>query len=152
MLSRVWLFAIPGTVARQAPLSMGFPRQSYWSGVPCPPPGDLPDPGIVIGKGYFWIYTGSASVTLTFILLLLLLSMYMMACLREITCAAHLWRTVRKRNQHIPLPELAIVGDICKDCIVFLSCCLSQSVSQSVSQFSPSVMSDSLQPLTSPQI
>ena len=34
------------TVAHQAPLSMGFPRQEYWSGLPCPPPGDLPDPGI----------------------------------------------------------------------------------------------------------
>ena len=34
------------TVARQAPLSMGFSKQEYWSGLPCPPPGDLPDPGI----------------------------------------------------------------------------------------------------------
>ena len=34
------------TVACQAPLSMGFSRQEYWSGFPCPPPGDLPDPGI----------------------------------------------------------------------------------------------------------
>ena len=34
------------TVAHQAPLSMGFSRQEYWSGLPCPPPGDLPDPGI----------------------------------------------------------------------------------------------------------
>ena len=34
------------TVARQALLSMGFPRQEYWSGLPCPPPGDLPNPGI----------------------------------------------------------------------------------------------------------
>ena len=34
------------TVARQAPLSMGFSRQEYWSGLLCPPPGDLPDPGI----------------------------------------------------------------------------------------------------------
>ena len=34
------------TVACQAPLSMGFSRQEYWSGVPCPPPGDLPDPRI----------------------------------------------------------------------------------------------------------
>ena len=33
-------------VARQAPLSMGFSRQENWSGLPCPPPGDLPDPGI----------------------------------------------------------------------------------------------------------
>ena len=40
------LFVIPGTVACQAPLSMGFSRQEYWSGLPCPLPGDLPDPGI----------------------------------------------------------------------------------------------------------
>ena len=33
-----------GTVAHQAPLSRGFSRQEYWSGLPCPPPGDLPDP------------------------------------------------------------------------------------------------------------
>ena len=35
----------PWTVAHQAPLSMGFSRQEYWSGVPCPSPGDLPNPG-----------------------------------------------------------------------------------------------------------
>ena len=40
------LFATLWTVARQAPLSMGFCRQKYWSGLPCPPPGDLPEPGI----------------------------------------------------------------------------------------------------------
>ena len=34
------------TIAHQAPLSMGFSRQEYWSGLPCPPPGDLPNPGI----------------------------------------------------------------------------------------------------------
>ena len=39
-------FATPWTVAHQAPLSMGFSRQEYWSGLPCPAPGDLPDPGI----------------------------------------------------------------------------------------------------------
>ena len=38
--------ATPGTVARQAPLSMGFSRQEYWSGLPFPSPGDLSDPGI----------------------------------------------------------------------------------------------------------
>ena len=43
--SRVRLFATPWTVACQAPLSMGFSRQEYWSGLPCPRPGDLPDPG-----------------------------------------------------------------------------------------------------------
>ena len=37
---------IPWTVACQAPLSMGFSRQEYWSGLPFPSPGDLPDPGI----------------------------------------------------------------------------------------------------------
>ena len=36
----------PWAVAHQAPLSMGFSRQEIWSGLPCPPPGDLPDPGI----------------------------------------------------------------------------------------------------------
>ena len=36
----------PWTVAHQAPLSMEFSRQEYWSGLPFPPPGDLPDPGI----------------------------------------------------------------------------------------------------------
>ena len=39
-------FAIPWTVAHQAPLSMGFSGQEYWSGFPFPPPGDLPNPGI----------------------------------------------------------------------------------------------------------
>ena len=39
-------FVTPWTVAHQAPLSMGFPRQEYWSRLPFPPPGDLPDPGI----------------------------------------------------------------------------------------------------------
>ena len=45
-LSHVRLFATPWTVARQAPLSMGFSRQEYWSGLPFPSPGDLPNPGI----------------------------------------------------------------------------------------------------------
>ena len=43
---RVRLFAAPCTVAHQAPLSRGFSRQDYWSGLPCLPPGDLPDSGI----------------------------------------------------------------------------------------------------------
>ena len=45
-LSHAQLFVTPWTVARQAPLSMGFSRQKYWSGLPFPPPGDLPNPGI----------------------------------------------------------------------------------------------------------
>ena len=44
------LFATLWTAACQAPLFMGFSRQEYWSGLPCPPPGDLPDPGIGPGS------------------------------------------------------------------------------------------------------
>ena len=44
-LSRVRLFETPWTVTHQAPLTMGFSRQGYWSGLPFPPPADLPDPG-----------------------------------------------------------------------------------------------------------
>ena len=44
--SRVLLFLTLWTVALQAPLSMGFSRQEYWSGLPCSPPGALPNPGI----------------------------------------------------------------------------------------------------------
>ena len=46
-LSRVGLFATPWTVAYKAPLSMEFSRQEYWSGLPFPSPGDLPDPGML---------------------------------------------------------------------------------------------------------
>ena len=42
----VQFFATPRTVAHQAPLSMKFSRQEYWSGLPCPPPGHLPNPRI----------------------------------------------------------------------------------------------------------
>ena len=46
VLSHVWLFVTPWTVACQAPLSMGVSRQGYWSRLPFPHPGDLPNPGI----------------------------------------------------------------------------------------------------------
>ena len=50
-------FVTPWTVAYQAPLSMGFPRQEYWSWLPFPSPGDLPDPGIeptsALAGGFF---------------------------------------------------------------------------------------------------
>ena len=45
LFSRVQLFVTPWTVALQAPLSMGFSRQEYWSGLPCPPPGVFPTQG-----------------------------------------------------------------------------------------------------------
>ena len=59
--SRVWLFVTLWTVALKPPLSMGFSRQDYWSGLPRPLSGDLPDPGIepsslmspALGGGFF---------------------------------------------------------------------------------------------------
>ena len=56
LLSHVWLFATPWTTAHQAPLCMGFSRQEYWSGLPFPPPGDLPDPGTNLSL--LWILCG----------------------------------------------------------------------------------------------
>ena len=49
-LSRVQLFATPWTVAYHAPPSVGFSSQEYWSGLPFPSPGDLPNPGIKPGS------------------------------------------------------------------------------------------------------
>ena len=75
MLSRfgcVQLFATLWTVAPQVPLPMGFSRQEYWSGLPCPPPGGLPNPGIepasfmspVLAGGFFTtIATSEALLT-----------------------------------------------------------------------------------------
>ena len=58
VFSHVQFFATPWTVAHQAPLSMGFSRQEYWSRLPFPPPGDLPNPGIkstspILAGGFF---------------------------------------------------------------------------------------------------
>ena len=47
--SPVWHFSTPWTIAHQAPLSMGYSRQECWSGLPCPPPGGLPNSGIQPG-------------------------------------------------------------------------------------------------------
>ena len=56
-LNCVCLFVTPRTVARQAPLSMGFPRQEYWSGSSFPSPGDLPDPGFEPGSPAWQAYS-----------------------------------------------------------------------------------------------
>ena len=58
LLSHVQLCVSPWAVVYQAPPSMGFSRQGYWSGLPFPPPGDLPDPGTettspVVAGGFF---------------------------------------------------------------------------------------------------
>ena len=60
-LSHIWFFVTPWTVAYQSPLSEEFSWQEYWSRLPCPPPEDLPDPGIepasllslVLAGGFF---------------------------------------------------------------------------------------------------
>ena len=72
MFSHVQVFATPWTVARQAPLSIGFSRQECWSGVPIPPLGNLPNPGIepasfmfpALAGGFFT--TGATWETLLF--------------------------------------------------------------------------------------
>ena len=53
-LSHVWLFSTLWTVTHQVPLSMGFSRQEYWSGLSFPSPGDLPDPGIKPRSPILW--------------------------------------------------------------------------------------------------
>ena len=87
VLSHVWLFLTPWTVAHQVPLSMGFSRQEYWSGLPFPPPGNLlnseikPESSALVGgfftteppgkpqiiynlcqRGYFWILSIEDSI------------------------------------------------------------------------------------------
>ena len=71
--SCVRLFITPLTVFCQAPLSMGFSKQEYWSGLSCPPPGDLPDPGIkpdslkspALASGFFTTITTWEAQNLT---------------------------------------------------------------------------------------
>ena len=67
--SHVRLFATLWTVTRQAPLSMGFSRQDYWSGLPFPPSGDIPDPGIepisyitCIGRQVFFFFLTTSAI------------------------------------------------------------------------------------------
>ena len=62
-LSHVRLFATPWTVAHQAPQSMEFSRQEYWSGLPFPPPGDLLNPGIEPGYPAFQADSFTISAT-----------------------------------------------------------------------------------------
>ena len=52
--SCIRLFVTPWTVARQTPLSMGFSRQEYWSGLPFPSPGDIPNAGIEPESPALW--------------------------------------------------------------------------------------------------
>ena len=69
LVSHVWLFLTPWTVAGQAPLSVGFPRQEYWSGWPFPSPGDLPDPGTEPAVGRRILYYSASREALEVLLL-----------------------------------------------------------------------------------
>ena len=64
-LSRVRFFSTLSTVALQTPLSMGFPRQEYWTGLPLPSPGDLPNPGIKPGSPVSLVLAGVFFTTST---------------------------------------------------------------------------------------
>ena len=73
LLSHVQLFSTPWIVADQAPLSLELARQEFWSELPFPPPGDLPDPGIkpntsCIGRQFFTTVAPEAKNILTIIL------------------------------------------------------------------------------------
>ena len=77
LVTQLCFFATPWTVACQAPLSMGFPRQEYWSGFPFSSPGDLPDPGIkpaspALAGGFFTTEPPGKPIYLMLLLLLLL--------------------------------------------------------------------------------
>ena len=63
LLNCVLFFVTPWTIACQAPLSMGFFRQEYWSGLSCPPPGDLPDPGLELMSPAFPVLAGGFFTT-----------------------------------------------------------------------------------------
>ena len=91
-LSSVWLFVTLWTVACQTPLSMEFSRQEYWSGLPFPPPENLPDPGIkpvslrpLKLAGTF--FTTAPPGTTAFSMLLLLL----LSCFSRVWLCATLW-------------------------------------------------------------
>ena len=86
-----WLFVTPWTVAHQAPLSMELSRQKYWSGLPCPPPGDLPHPGIgpLISHALYFFYH------------LLLLLFYF--TILYWFCHTSTW--IHHRCTHVPHPE-----------------------------------------------
>ena len=84
VLSYIWFFASPWTVAHQAPLSMGFSRQEYWSGLPFLSPGDLCNPGIklmspnvaCIGRQVLYPCTTGEALMLPWVHSYILIKMY----------------------------------------------------------------------------
>ena len=110
--SRVQLFMNPWTAACQAPLSMEFSRQGYWSGLPCSPPGDLPNPGIKPASLTSPVLAGRFFTTLTTWEALFLVIPYAKVFERYIGVSetlAHnfptVWTTL-KRSTQVILPRL----------------------------------------------
>ena len=112
-LSRVWLSVTPWTVAHQAPMSMGFSRQEYWSGLPFPPPGDLPDPGIepsslrspVLAGGFF-----TSSATWEVVIWLGCIYFFFKSNLQVVINKQHtssLWKHPKNTNDYSILTGLA---------------------------------------------
>ena len=107
VFSHVWLFASPWTVALQAPLSMGFPRQKYWSGLPFPSPGNFSDPGIepsslvspALAGGFFTTSTTWEAHYYYSILLIGLLPTYILTIYYSF-----------KGNQNFSLPFLSLLA------------------------------------------
>ena len=87
-LSPVCLFATPWTVARQAPLSMEFSRQEYWSGLSSSPPGDRPNPGIEHISPGLQVDSLPWSHHLNYIFLQNCESLYHIPCVRVLTHSA----------------------------------------------------------------
>ena len=87
-LSPVCLFATPWTVARQAPLSMEFSRQEYWSGLSSSPPGDRPNPGIEHISPGLQVDSLPLSHHLNYIILQNCESLYHTPCVRVLTHSA----------------------------------------------------------------
>ena len=121
LLSRVWLLQLHG-LAPQAPLSMGFPRQEYCSGLPFPSPGDLPDPGIepaspALAGGFFPTETPRTPGHLTQVLIRLeklLLGLMVRACsgTREWGGKGVLWQCyqgILEWGRVVPQKETAVM-------------------------------------------
>ena len=111
-----WLSATPWPVASQAPLSMGLSRQESWSGVPCPPPGDLPNSGI---KPVALMSPALASIFLT------TSAPWEIRCLLEFTQIQVLWLVVLSNQLIFRCPSaLPCFVELCREHAIYKSRCV----------------------------